>query len=136
MLESLCQSRTLVAFRHLHYPQPSQLGEPCCCALCVLKMMHLVRHALIKQTKFICVENILKRVSEKNGWQCSFKLWSGHFFSNRLDLTRNSFKRYTIPTEKRNENCYNVYHKPYQPLIIRFFLTLLFKISEQKIWPL
>ena len=70
-------------------------------ALFVLKMICLVRHILIKQTKIICVENILKRISGENCWQCSFKPWSDHCFSNQLGLARNSFKRYTIPIEKK-----------------------------------
>ena len=69
--------------------------------LFVLKMTRLVRHTLIKQTKFIYVENILKQVLGENRWQCSFKPWSDHFFSNQLGLAPNSFKQYTIPTEKK-----------------------------------
>ena len=65
------------------------------CPLFVFKMVRLVEHTLIKLTKFICAENILKQVS---GGNC----WHGAITSSVTDLTSaKSFKRYTIPTEKK-----------------------------------
>ena len=100
------------------------------CVLFLFKMTRLDRYTLIKRTKFICEENILKRVSGENFWfwencwiweNCSSKPWSKHFFSNRLGLARNSFKQYTIPTEKKKWE--SLQHGRYKTINQRRFIS-------------
>lgn len=66
-------------------------------ALFFREMVCFVRQALVKEAKFISIENNLQLITRKNGNVVS---QGRHLLGNRLCLSRNSLERYAIPVKE------------------------------------
>ena len=62
-----------------------------------LQMQSLIGKSLIKQAKFICVENIFKLVVGDDRWESCLIPRSGHFRRARFCFSSNRLKRDTVP---------------------------------------